>query len=94
VADDSQNAGGHTNADPACADTACAYSERRAFGCLAQSGATRMREEAKSAKATLRGMEDKIFRLGASIWLASEPFDSGLRTAEWPVGDFEEGALC
>jgi hypothetical protein len=38
-------------------------------------------------------MGAEIFGLGASILLASVPFDSALRTAEWPVGDFEEGTL-
>jgi len=39
-------------------------------------------------------MEAKLFDLGASILLALAPFGSALGTAKWPVGDFEEGALC
>lgn len=38
-------------------------------------------------------METKIFGLGASLLLAPAPFNSAFRTAEWPVSDFEEGAL-
>jgi hypothetical protein len=38
-------------------------------------------------------MEAKLFDLGASILLAPAPFGSALRTARWPVGEFEEGAL-